>query len=192
MRRSAVRSRSAPPTPTKVAGDMAKSATAQVLWRDVAHNAGTHELLDMRRPLGFCTINGIHYCRLRIPKDLIEAYGGRHEVKVSLRTGDYLEGRRRCIQQAAQFEQEFAERRADLLRFGSKVCVSMSEVRARTQNYVFQQNATDTLQFQDFDLGDTLARDEVWSDLHQQAMKLANANDGSTAEDVARATLWPS
>lgn len=102
----------------------------------MAHKVGTHESSDMRKPLGFCTIGGNHYCRVRIPKDLVAAYGGKRELKASLKTRDYGEGRSRCITQLAKFEEEFATARAQLKRASSSATVSLAELRSLTHQYV--------------------------------------------------------
>lgn len=68
---------------------------------------------DVAQVPGLQRRGNTYYLRLRVPTELVEAYG-KKEVTRTLKTQDYKEARTRCLQERMAFESEFDELRIKL------------------------------------------------------------------------------
>ena len=106
----------------------------------VVHEFGTHRgMLDMSKPSGLIQRKYVYAFRQRIPADVVSAFGGKREIKVSLRTRDGRTARRLCLIEAAKWETEFArirEQRGFSLVDRRTASLTVSELEARIHRYI--------------------------------------------------------
>jgi integrase len=101
-------------------------------------------MTDVRRIPGTVLRNGIYYLQLRVPSDLVEAFGYRH-FKESLRTSDYAEAKREAARRRLACEELIAEKRAELAQAGPPASpaspLKLHAQQARIKEYVATESA---------------------------------------------------
>ena len=98
----------------------------------------------MSKPSGLIQRKYVYAFRQRIPADVVSAFGGKREIKVSLRTRDGRTARRLCLIEAAKWETEFArirEQRGFSLVDRRTASLTVSELEARIHRYVEVESA---------------------------------------------------
>ncbi|MDR6873550.1 integrase [Bosea sp. BE125] len=99
---------------------------------------------DVRRIPGTIIRSGIYYLQRRVPSDLVEAFG-YHHFKESLKTGDFVEAKRRLNALNVTYDQLIEEKRsglkADTLPAAQPVPLKLHALLSRIREHVSQQSA---------------------------------------------------
>lgn len=93
----------------------------------------------MAKPVGLMKVKGTYYYRVKVPLDLVEAFGGKKEIKRSLKTKSPVEARKRRNCMAVEWDARF-ERARERLEAGETQVSSLSEAEALqlVLHYVFE------------------------------------------------------
>ncbi|MCV9936703.1 site-specific integrase [Boseaceae bacterium BT-24-1] len=100
---------------------------------------------DVRRIPGTVLRNGVYYLQLRVPADLVEAFGYSH-FKESLRTSDHAVAKREVTRRKLYYDQLVDEKRAPLSTGGVPKepprTLTISALLVRIKEYVAKESAS--------------------------------------------------
>jgi hypothetical protein len=142
---------------------------------------------DMAKPLGLFRRkpSPIWYYRVRIPSDLVQAFDGKAELKVSLKTTDYAQAKRTRDRVAVTFNDLFASKRTEARRKPVSTSLTKAEITALVRRYVTGTDAKHAAEFPTQDwFSDPTSIEEALEHSHKLITCYADPSELNTLQDI--------